>query len=305
MKQIAETPEETVARRKRAAEEHRQLRTFHDNSVRADKEKAIRENGGVHRFEYEGVAYGEVKYLSVEDRPLTRSKEGATTRSDEEETGDFLAADADGTAHPRYVVTDADGTTYPIYVSPVPLAEHKPRQQKPQDTISALEQVETRYRAKSNSDAEMEALLRWLIHRHYSNDKRLRAKKIREISLTVIAASCRRRTTLYPSVRAGLQGQYKPFASQGLNYKRGFLLEIRREIAAQIDSVNSAKELANLPKAVQKVIAREARHCLRAYTHEKRLTLPDSDSNAIETVIADPKDDLQKFIDREDELVFS
>lgn len=214
----------------------------------------------------------------------------------------LLIANPDGTAQPRLFVKDADGTTYPLYVSPSAFAGYRRKRQKPQDTISAVEQVATRYQAKSTSDAEMEALLRWLIYKHYANSKRSRAARIRETSLTVMTASCRRRTRLYASVRAGLEAQYKPLEREGLDYKRGFLMEMRHEVAAQIDGVNSAEELANLPKAVQKVIAREARRCIREYAKEKRLILPDSDRNAIETVVADPKDDVQAFVNREDEL---
>lgn len=219
------------------------------------------------------------------------------------EAKSVLIADADGAARPCLVVKDAEGTTYPLLLLPFAFAGSRPNRQK-QDPIShtVIEQVTKRFQSKSSSDAEMEALLRWLIYKHYANSKRSRASKIRETSLTVMTASCRRRTTLFPSVRAGLKIQYRALNLEGFNFKRGYLLEIRREIAARLDGLNGAEELAGLPKVVQKPIAQEARRCLRQYTNEMRLHLPDSDINAIETVIADPKDEVQAFVNREGEL---
>ncbi len=221
----------------------------------------------------------------------------------EDLSDNFLIVHDDGTASPRRVVQDADGTTYPLLLLPSEYAGNRPNRHK-QDPTSpvAVEQVATRFQARSNSDTEMEALLRWLIYKHYDNSKKSCAKKIRETSITFLTAFCRRRTRLYTSVRAGLEIQYKALDLQGVNHKQGFLLEIRREVAIQIDGVNSTEELENLPKAVQKPIARASRRCLRVYTNEKRLSLPDSDMNAIETLIADPKDDVQAFVNREAEL---
>lgn len=222
------------------------------------------------------------------------------TKSAPEEAESTLIADVDGTARPRRVVQDADGTTYPLLLLPSEYAGNRPNRHKQDPTSpAAIEQVATRFQARSNSDTEMEALLRWLIYKHYDDSKRSRAARIRETSLTFLTAFCRRRTRLYTSVRAGLEVQYKALDLQGVNHKQGFLLEIRREVAIQIDSVNSIEELENLPKAVQKPIARASRRCLREYTNEKRLSLPVSDMNAIETLIADPKDDVQAFVNRE------
>ncbi len=225
------------------------------------------------------------------------------TKSAPEEAESTLIADVDGTARPRRVVQDADGTTYPLLLLPSEYAGNRPNRHKQDPTSpAAIEQVATRFQARSNSDTEMEGLLRWLIYKHYDDSKRSRAAKIRETSLTFLTAFCRRRTRLYTSVRAGLEIQYKALDLEGVNHKQGFLLEIRREVAIQIDGVNSTEELENLPKAVQKPIARQARRCLRVYTNEKRLNLPDSDMNAVETLIADPKDDVQAFVNREAEL---
>ena len=223
------------------------------------------------------------------------------TRPAEDES--ILIANADGVACPRRVVIDADGAVHPLFLLPSEYEANKPsRHKQDPSTPLAVEQVTPRFQAKSSSDAEMEALLRWLIYKHYFNSKRSNAKKIRETSLTVLTASCRRRTRLYPRVCAGLKIQYKALDLEGLDFKRGFLLEIKSEIAAHIDGVNDTEGLANLPKAVQKVIAREANRCLIAYNKEKRLILPDTGMNGIEAVAADPNDEIEKFVNREDEL---
>ncbi len=225
------------------------------------------------------------------------------TKSAPEEAESTLIADVDGTACSRFNWVDADGTVYPFLSLPSELKAKRLNRHK-QDPASpaAIEQVATRFQARSNSDTEMEALLRLLIYKHYDDSKKSSAAKIRETSLTFLTAFCRRRTRLYTSVRAGLEVQYKGLM-EGVNHKRGFLLEIRREVAIQIDGVNSTEELENLPKAVHKPIARQARRCLREYTNEKRLSLPDSDMNALDVLLFDnPNDNVEAFVNREAEL---